>query len=617
MSTVKAGRRTGTLGYPIRVEAASRAAFRSPSRRRALAHGSATLSRNLPFTILLVALALVAITVATISQSRRRLLSRIRIEWGKPRSRGRKMDAIRESHRSRLAVAGSSASLDERTWDDLNLDAVFVTVDRTESTLGQHALYHRLRSAPVADHLDAFDALVTRLTGDVPTRERAQLALSRLQDAHGYDLWWLGQPGAVDTPSWYVVFPVLTACTAVTVLLGILWFHLLPLVFVAIGVGVAIRYATDHRISAAVGAFRQLAPVIATAQALAFLSGDDVDPIVGSIRREVPHLVRLKTIARWLGANPFLLSLDAPWLLLAASDLANLVYEYLNLALLLDANAVFFGGRQLRARAPGLLHTMAAIGEVDAAIGVASFRAGTDGWTRPRFCQSGAPVVLTDLRHPLVRDAVPNSIRLGPPHGVLVTGSNMSGKSTWLRTVGVSAVLAQTVNTCLATEYEAPVFNVRSCIGRADDLEAGKSYYLVEVEALLALVQASADASPHLFLLDELFRGTNAVERIAAGEAVLRELIGEGNDLKPHIVVAATHDGELVDLVKDRYAAYHFGDAIGPNGLMFDYHLLSGPATARNAITLLQLQGAPESLVNRALGRAAALDRERKAAWTG
>jgi DNA mismatch repair ATPase MutS len=208
---------------------------------------------------------------------------------------------------------------------------------------------------------------------------------------------------------------------------------------------------------------------------------------------------------------------------------------------------------------------------------------------------------------------------------VLVTGSNMSGKSTWLRTVGVSAVLAQTVNTCLATEYEAPVFNVRSCIGRADDLEAGKSYYLVEVEALLGLVRASADASPHLFLLDELFRGTNAVERIAAGEAVLRELIGDGNDLKPHIVVAATHDGELVDLVKDRYAAYHFGDAIGPNGLMFDYHLLSGPATTRNAITLLQLQGAPESLVNHALARAAALDHERKAAldherkaaWTG
>ena len=107
-----------------------------------------------------------------------------------------------------------------------------------------------------------------------------------------------------------------------------------------------------------------------------------------------------------------------------------------------------------------------------------------------------------------------------------MTGSNMSGKSTFLRTVGVNVVLAQTIHTSLASSYQAPVFTVRSCIGRADDLIAGKSYYLVEVEALLELVRASGGDSTQLFLLHELFRGTNAVERIAAGQAVLEELIG-------------------------------------------------------------------------------------------
>ena len=155
---------------------------------------------------------------------------------------------------------------------------------------------------------------------------------------------------------------------------------------------------------------------------------------------------------------------------------------------------------------------------------------------------------------------MPNSIALGPPHGVLVTGSNMSGKSTFLRTVGINVVLAQTINTCLAESYEAPVYHVRSCIGRADDLIAGKSYYLVEVESVLALVKASEQPKPHLFIFDELFRGTNAVERIAAAEAVLAALIGEG---KPHVVVAATHDGELVDLLQDTYVVCHFGDAVG------------------------------------------------------
>ena len=188
----------------------------------------------------------------------------------------------------------------------------------------------------------------------------------------------------------------------------------------------------------------------------------------------------------------------------------------------------------------------------------------------------------------------------------------MSGKSTFLRTVGVNAILAQTITTCLAREYRAPIFHVRSCIGRADDLLAGKSYYIVEVESLLELVRASDDSTPHLFLLDELFRGTNAVERIAAGGAVLHQLLrGSKGITKPHVVIAATHDRELVDLTSGTFDSYHFGDSIGPEGLVFDHRLQHGPSTTRNAIALLRLQGAPETLLTEAVATAEMLDRQR------
>jgi DNA mismatch repair ATPase MutS len=191
-----------------------------------------------------------------------------------------------------------------------------------------------------------------------------------------------------------------------------------------------------------------------------------------------------------------------------------------------------------------------------------------------------------------------------------VTGSNMSGKSTFLRTVGVNAVLAQTIHTCLATEYTAPMFQVRSCIGRSDDLLSGKSYYIVEVESLIRLVQAAQGDAPHLILLDELFRGTNAVERIAAGQAVLRELVNGGGQRR-HVVIAATHDGELVDLLPDLFAAVHFGDSVVDDGMVFDHQLRPGRATSRNAIALLKMNGAPERMVRDALECAAVLDRER------
>ena len=189
----------------------------------------------------------------------------------------------------------------------------------------------------------------------------------------------------------------------------------------------------------------------------------------------------------------------------------------------------------------------------------------------------------------------------------------MSGKSTLLRTVGITIVLAQTINTCLAASYDAPVLRVRSLMGRADDLIAGKSNYLVEASTIVEML-AAAGGPPHLFLFDELFRGTNTIERIAAGAAVLLYLAGEAGRPGAHIVIVATHDGELVDLLEGRYAPAHLSDSIGPDGLAFDYQLRQGPATTRNAIALLKLSGAPDLVVRNAESLAGVLDETRRLA---
>lgn len=562
-----------------------------------------------PFLIAFVAL--LGLGVLVVRRGRARALAKVRARWGQPVNRERRMEAIAASHRSRISSLGSETSLDARTWEDLNLDSVFACLDRTESTLGQHALYHRLRTVPIADNLNAFEALVSRLEADSRLRERAQTALSRLKDPHGYDLWWLARQDAVETRPWYVLFPILTATTILLLVVAPMLPQFTPALVATFLVNVGVRYITDPRIRTLATAFRQIAPVVTTAESLRFLDGDDVRPLVGSIHTDTPSLGRLKTIARWISGDPLMLPMSAGSLALMINDLVSVVYEYLNLAFLLDANGVYFGAQILRAHRAALLRVIAATGEVDAAISTASFRAGRHDWTRPSFRQPGAPADLRDLRHPLLIDAIPNSVSLAPGRGVLITGSNMSGKSTFLRTVGVTAVLAQTLNTCLATEYSAPVFNVRSCIGRSDDLLTGKSYYITEVESLLDLVAASLASAPQLFLLDELFRGTNAVERIAAGQAVLLELVSASSRRNPHVVLAATHDGELVDLLPETYSAFHFGDSIGHDGLIFDHQLRPGPATTRNAIALLRLHGAPVDLIRRALESAAVLDAQR------
>ena len=549
---------------------------------------------------------------------RRRRLLEIRQAWGRPIDRERRLDTIAASHAARCSALGTRA-LDARAWADLDLDDVFVAIDRTTSTLGQHALYHRLRTAPVGEHLAEFEALVERLRTSDSARERAQLALSRLQDPHGYDVWWLGAEDPLERQPWYAIFPILTAVTVTFAVAAFFTPAAIVSLLAMVAVNLAVRYATDERTAAIARSFRQLAPLVATAESLRDIFFDPVEPdapghasITGPLRTDVASLARLKSISRWVNGNPFMLSFNSNGLALAAAEVVEIVYQYLNTAFLLDATGVHIAMRDLAAQRHALLRVVAASGDVDAAISVASYREGLSTWTRPQFGAPGSSLDLQDVIHPLLQDAVPNSIALRSGRGVLVTGSNMSGKSTFLRTIGVNAILAQTIHTSLSRSYAAPVFVVRSCIGRSDDLVGGKSYYLAEVEALLSLVEASATSDSCLFLLDELFRGTNAIERIAAGEAVLRELLlNRPGHEKQHVALAATHDGELVDLLGDVFDAWHFGDSIGPEGLAFDHRLRHGPATSRNAIALLRLSGAPESLVDRATISADRLDRER------
>ena len=290
---------------------------------------------------------LLLVLVAGLRRSRLQRLARLRASWGAPVDRVRRTDAMAKSHATRIALLNGGRSLDERTWVDLNLDDVFAAVDRTQSTLGQHALYHRLRTAPVADHLGAFEALVCRMTLDPVTRERAQMAFARLQDPHGYDIWWLAGADAVEQRPWYPVFPVLTAVAIGLAALAPFWSAAIAPMVAVLLFNVAVRYATDSRIARIALSLRQCAPLIATAESLRFLTGNDIDPIVSSLRTDVPSLAKLKLISRWVSGDPFMLTINPDPLLVVVHDFVTAVYEYINLFFLLDATGVYFAARDL------------------------------------------------------------------------------------------------------------------------------------------------------------------------------------------------------------------------------------------------------------------------------
>jgi DNA mismatch repair ATPase MutS len=228
------------------------------------------------------------------------------------------------------------------------------------------------------------------------------------------------------------------------------------------------------------------------------------------------------------------------------------------------------------------------VGEIDAALSIAYLRAHDGDFRDARIDPAAPGLVASNLRHPLVDDAVGNDVKLGPA-GLLITGSNMAGKSTLLRTVGVNVVLAQSIGLVAADSWCSRPLHVATAMGAHDDLAAGVSLYRAEVDRIHTLVQRAG--GDHLFVLDEAFRGTNPHERIAASAAVLRRLA------RRDLVVAATHDRELCELLEDCFTLGFFTEAVEGDDVVFDYRLRPGVLQTTNAIALLERAGFPAELV--------------------
>jgi DNA mismatch repair ATPase MutS len=201
-------------------------------------------------------------------------------------------------------------------------------------------------------------------------------------------------------------------------------------------------------------------------------------------------------------------------------------------------------------------------------------------------------------------EAIPNSIRV-ERSSVVITGANMSGKSTFLRTVAVNALMAQSVYTCYAACYKAPFFVILSCMRVSDVLSESKSLYFAEAEQLLTMVRAADGDTPALCVIDEPLSGTNGPERVSASLEILRYLA-----CRRSLVLVATHDMDVALGLLDEYQAYHFNDPFLAANEADKYRIRAGLDYDSNALLLLEKLGFCPAIVD---GARARLERIRRA----
>lgn len=206
------------------------------------------------------------------------------------------------------------------------------------------------------------------------------------------------------------------------------------------------------------------------------------------------------------------------------------------------------------------------------------------------------PLCARDLGHPLLREEakVVNDFSM---HAigeiVIITGSNMAGKSTFLRTLGVNLCLAYTGAPVNASTFTTILFRIFTCIKISDSVTEGYSYFYAEVNRLRALLNELDrvdEARPLFFLIDEIFRGTNNRERRIGSEAYIEALAG-----RACLGLLSTHDLELVKLANllPQVQNYHFKEDVTNGQMVFDYILRSGPCPTTNALKIMQMQGLP------------------------
>lgn len=476
--------------------------------------------------------------------------------------------------------------INEQTISDIDFHQLFAFIDRTISKIGQQFLFQKLKSPEknIARLKDLDDRAVF-FNDNAGIRENVQVVLSNLNHDDAYTIALLINQRFPSKPSWYNWLIVDVVVLILAIVIGFINpnFFLLTL-FIMVYNATYLNYWNKKHILVFTKSLSQLNVLINISKKLV---KEKIPFDNDLITKKIPVFKQLQRKIAILFINNNKNGADI-------SQIPIYLFEMIKGIFLVDIFTIFNLLKSLENNRETISDVFEYVGSIDMAISLTALRSNSTDTCKPTFTADGKKLSVKNIVHPLIKNCEPNSIEVADK-SVLITGSNMSGKTTFLRTIAINALLAQTIFTVFAEQYEAPFLTLYSSIRIDDDLFTSKSYYLEEVTAMGNLVAAAKGEDQHLFVMDEVFKGTNTVERIAAAKAILTYLNREKN-----IVFVSTHDIELADLLVNEFDLYHFTETIAEEQLIFDHKLKQGSHKTKNAIRILQMHNYPAQIIDEA-----------------
>jgi DNA mismatch repair ATPase MutS len=248
--------------------------------------------------------------------------------------------------------------------------------------------------------------------------------------------------------------------------------------------------------------------------------------------------------------------------------------------------------REIEKKRNDLIKMFEFIGEMDCAISTATLLQINENICVPKFINA-KELKINNLSHPLVKNCIPNDLYLSN-ESLVITGSNMSGKTTFIRALGLNIIFSQTIHLAFAKQFEIPFSNIYSSIRSNDNVLESRSYYMDEILTIKKFIFNLEPPNFNIILFDEILKGTNSLERIAISKNILDYL-----NQKNCIIIASTHDFEIASFLQDKnYKTAYFEDLIEENTLKFNYKIQFGLKETRNAVKLLKVNNFPSSLIS-------------------
>ncbi len=489
----------------------------------------------------------------------------------------------------------SERTVDDRTWDDLAMDEIFSEIDVCYSPAGRNELYTLLRKClPTETESDTRRNLVERMRSDEQFRMAVLQEIAVLDNDADHDpATILSKEALIEDRLFPLYLALSLAALASLFSPAFLGLRLgLLAIFGMFILNLWIYNRKSKAVSALVPPLRGLFRLLRQGSRIARIDFGETGFGAETLRKELAKTSGLSRSFRSV------LTGSAAGSASAGADIVETLTIYVKIIFLIDLIAYSRLVKGIRRLIEPLRRIYRVVGYLDAVHSVGSFLEWAEGLCTPQVGSSldgTLALSAVGLYHPLLEEPVANSIELDKP-GAIVTGTNMAGKSTFLRSLGVNAILAQTIGACFAESYAATRFLVMSSIEKKDVLQEGKSFYYAEAERIFRMLESLEDDTPVLLLIDELLSGTNSLERESASVAIL-DYLSQRNAL----TVAATHDVTIARRLEGRYAAHYFTDRATETGLSFDYLIRPGIVRTRNAIKLLSLIGYPQEVIDSAL----------------